>query len=177
MFILLNGAFGIGKTTAATRLAGEAADAAIYDPERVGFALRRLPAWTLGLARQPADYQDLRLWRTLIARGARRRHRNAAAVIVPMTFTNIGYLNELASALASAAPVRRICLVAPLEVVRARIEARGRETGTSPAALQFQLRRSGECVEAHRDTAFGTPVDATLPAAEIVAEIRSIAGI
>lgn len=59
MFVLLNGSFGIGKTTVANLLARSVPAAVIYDPEKVGFVLRRLPAWMLGLARQQPDYQDL----------------------------------------------------------------------------------------------------------------------
>jgi hypothetical protein len=36
----------------------------------------------------------------------------------------------------------------------------------------FELRRSYDCVEAHRDLHFGVPIDATEELAEIVAHIR-----
>jgi len=41
--ILLNGAFGVGKTTVARRLVERLPAGAFYDPERIGFVLRRLP--------------------------------------------------------------------------------------------------------------------------------------
>lgn len=171
MFILLNGSFGIGKTTVAGLLAHSIHGAAIYDPERVGFVLRRLPAWLLGLPEQPPDYQDLAIWRKLIAYGGRRRRRRAAVVIVPMTFTNPEYLENFALALSRSAPVHRLCLVAPLEVVRARLRMRAISEGRE--ITEFEFRRSGECVEAHRDPCFGTPIDATGEPSRIVAIIRS----
>ncbi|MBO9590599.1 hypothetical protein [Devosia sp.] len=83
MFILLNGSFGIGKTATAACLRRELPGSTISDPERVGYVLRRLPAFLLGLQEQPADYQDMALWRRLIVHQARIAHRRARTVIVP----------------------------------------------------------------------------------------------
>ncbi len=175
MFILLNGSFGIGKSTVAEALTRDLPGAALHDPERLGFVLRRLPAWMLGRAEQPDDYQDLRLWRDLTAWGARRRHRRASIVVVPMAFTNRAYFDGLAAALGADAPVWRLCLVAPLDVVRERLRRRAHSEGT--AVSEFQIRRSAECVAAHKDPAFGLPIDATAAPAEIVAWIRAIVGV
>lgn len=172
MFILINGPFGIGKTTVAELLIEELPHAALYDPERVGFVIRRLPAWFLGRAKQPADYQDIGLWRSLITRGARRRQRDTPIVVVPMAFTNRRHFDALVDALSTDAPVQRICLRAPLDVVRGRLSQRARAEGSEVS--DFQMRRSAECVEAHKDPAFGQPVDATGPPSEIVAEICRI---
>jgi len=61
MFVLLNGSFGIGKTTTARLVACQMPNAAISDPEHIGYVLRRLPAWMPGLGHQPAEYQDMDL--------------------------------------------------------------------------------------------------------------------
>jgi hypothetical protein len=175
MFLLLNGSFGIGKTTVAQMLEATVGGSKIYDPENVGFILRRLPPFLLGRTSLPSDYQDLDLWRKLIVRGARRAHRNARVVIVPMAFTNLAYFDELAHGLSSHAEVRCYCLVAPLDTVRDRLNRRAKSEGRSPT--DFELRRSAECVVAHADPSFGTPIDATLPPDEIVAHIRAQAGI
>lgn len=174
MFILLNGSFGIGKTTVARLLVSELAGSAVYDPEAVGFVLRRLPPWVLGMARQPDDYQDLPLWRRLSASGARLKHRRRAHVVVPMAFTNLAYLDAFTEALSGEAPIHRLCLVAPLEIVRRRLAARARAEGR--AISQFELRRSAECVEAHRNPAFGLSVDATMSPPEVVSSIRQAVG-
>jgi len=176
MFILLNGSFGIGKTTAATCLARELPSAAISDPEVVGFVLRRVPAWMVGLRRQPDDYQDMALWRRLIVHQARWAYRRAEIVIVPMAFTNRVYLEEFAGALQAIAPVRKICLVAPLAVVGERLAARAALEGR-PCLSEFELRRSAECVAAHADPFFGTPVDASADMEAVVAAIRRTAGV
>jgi|GEM_PF-2678178 len=153
MFVLLNGSFGIGKTTVAAALVTRLEDAAIYDPERVGYVLRRTPAWLLGRAQQPSDYQDLPLWRTLIARGARHSHRRVTTVIVPMAFTNLLYFESLATSLARDGEVLRFCLVAPLELVLERLARRA--ASEQRLLTEFEARRSAECVRAHRDPAYG----------------------
>jgi len=172
VFVLLNGAFGIGKTTVAETLAGRLADVAIYDPERVGFVLRRLPPWLVGRRKQPDDYQDLGLWRHLIVHGARAAHRRAALVIVPMAFSDLVYFNALADGLGKDARVEKICLVAPPGVVVARL--RGRAAAEDREVSDWELRRAEECCWEHRSPSFGQPVDASRPPPEIVADILAI---
>jgi predicted kinase len=173
VFILLNGSFGIGKTTTSKLLAQQLPDAAISDPEHIGYVLRRMPAWTLGLKAQPADYQDMALWRGLIVHQARLVHRRAKAVIVPMAFTNRDYLDAFSGALEKIAPVKRICLVAPLEVIHARLLQRAMAEGRA-GLTAFERQRSAECVAAHAGPAFGAKVDATVSSAEVTAQIRTI---
>ena len=60
MIIWLNGAFGAGKTTAAYELHRRLAGSLVYDPEEVGYFLRR----SAPCFRTP-DFQDLPLWRAL----------------------------------------------------------------------------------------------------------------
>jgi hypothetical protein len=171
VYVLLNGAFGIGKTTVATLLEREIPGARLHNPEDIGFVLRRLPPFLLGLAAQPADYQDLKLWRTLAARGARRAHRRAPVVIVPMAFTNLAYLDAFAETFSADGEVRRFCLVATSDVVTARLEKRARSENR--AVTEFEARRSADCIAAHADPAFGIPIDAARSPAEIVADIRT----
>lgn len=177
MFILINGAFGIGKTTAANGLLSEVPGAVIFDPEDIGYVLRRLPAPLVGRWRQPSDYQDLALWRLLIGWAGRLAHLRAPVVIVPMAFTNLAYLEGFASTLERSAPVRRVCLVAPLELVRARLLQRAQVEGRS-ALSDFEITRSAECVGLHgTKPAYGLPVDATQSPEAVVIEIRRLAGV
>ena len=173
MFVLLNGSFGIGKTTTARRLVEALPDAAISDPEHVGYVLRRLPAFLLGLSRQPDDYQDMALWRRLIVTQARWVQGRAKTAIVPMAFTNRSYFADFVGALEATGPVTKLCLVAPLDVVRSRLRERGIAEGRA-GLTRFELRRSEECVAAHADPFFGQPVDATVPPATVIADILSV---
>ncbi len=175
MFLLLNGSFGIGKTTVAELLQCSVPGAKLYNPENIGFVLRRLPPFLMGRVRHPPDYQDLPLWRALIARGAQRTHRGASVVVVPMAFTELSYLDAFADALRADGEVQRYCLVAPLPTVTERLEQRARTEGR--AVTDFERDRSAECVAAHSDPAFGVPIGADRPPAEIVIDIRARAGI
>ena len=176
MFILINGSFGIGKTTASQRLAGALPRAKIADPEDVGFVLHRLPPWALGLRERADDYQDMALWRRLIVVQARLAYRLAPVVIVPMAFTNRDYFAAFTDALGETAPVVKICLVAPLDVVRDRLTRRALSEGRSGLG-EFELRRSAECVAAHADPFFGLPVDAMQAPDQVLADICAIAGV
>ena len=173
IFVLLNGSFGIGKTTTAKLLLRAVPGAAISDPEHVGYMLRRLPAFALGLRRQPADYQDMVLWRRLIVTQARWVRRRCDVVIIPMAFTNRDYRVGFEGALTATAPVTRLCLVAPLDVVRSRLQRRALNEERQ-GLTEFELRRSEECVVAHSDPFFGAPVDATASPDAVIAEIRAL---
>lgn len=170
MFVLLNGSFGIGKTTTSKALVKALLNATIFDPEDVGYVLHRLPPPLTGRLRKADDYQDLWLWRWLIGMGGRHAHGGRDFVVVPMAFTNLGYLDGFAAALEKQGPVRRFCLVAPLELVRARLAQRAARQNRD--MTEWELRRSAECVAAHADPAFGEPIDATRPVNEIVLDLQ-----
>jgi predicted kinase len=150
--VLLNGAFGVGKTTVARRLAARISGASVFDPERIGFVLRRLPRFVPLAGRGSDDFQDLPAWRELTVRVGRIRARHAAVLIVPQAFTNRAYLDEIRAGLArTGGPVRHFCLTAPLEVVNARLRGRG-------DAGAWELRRAAECCAAHADPFFAEQV-------------------
>ena len=93
-----------------------------------------------------------------------------------MAFTNRDYFAAFTDALGETAPVVKICLVAPLDMVRDRLTTRALAEGRSGLG-EFELRRSAECVVAHADPFFGLPVDAMLAPDRVVADIRAIAGV
>jgi hypothetical protein len=65
--------------------------------------------------------------------------------------------------------------VAPLDVVRSRLQRRGVAEGRR-GLTEFELRRSEECVAAHSDPFFGAPVEATAAPDAVIAEIRTVIG-
>lgn len=69
MILFVNGPFGIGKTSAARVLVEKTPNAMLYDPEIIGYVLRRIPR----LAREVNNYQNYALWRKLAFRGLPER--------------------------------------------------------------------------------------------------------
>jgi predicted kinase len=159
MFVLINGAFGIGKSTVARELRSLLPGSVIFDPEWIGLALQR----TLGS--KVSDFQDLASWRRMTVLGARCVVAFRCPVIIPMAFSNREYLDEVRLGLAkSGRPVRHFCLTASIEVVRERLKARGEPMGDS--VWSWVHRRAAECCVAHQSPVFGThiPTDKRSPA-------------
>jgi hypothetical protein len=154
VILFLNGAFGIGKTTVARLLRRRIPHSAIYDPELAGLALQRLAR--LG-GRDIRDFQDMRLWRSLTALGLRLTRLVRPNVIVPMAISDERVLGEfLGAAAALDSDVRHYCLVAPEDVVHARLDARG----ATRHGNAWEYRRAAECCVAHGSPAFAVQVDA-----------------
>jgi chloramphenicol 3-O-phosphotransferase len=169
MIIFLNGAFGIGKTTVARAVQRRLPSTLVYDPERIGYILQRLPRWVTG--HRTDDYQDLPLWRSLTSRGVWASRLVQPHVIVPMAFSNVAYLREISQHVEAFEPrVRHVCLTAPLDVVQERL----RQRGADPTTHAWQYRRAAECCEAHQHPEFGEHIPtARRPADEIAQDIIS----
>ncbi len=170
MVILLNGAFGVGKTTVARLLVQCLPGSAIFAPERIGFALKRLPGFIPLRGRGSDDFQDLALWRSLTVREARRRARRRTALLVPQAISCRAYLGEIRDRIGSGGlAVVHFCLVAPLEVVQARLRERG-------DAGAWVLRRAAECCAAHADPFFAehVPTEGRSPEAVAQAILRDL---
>jgi predicted kinase len=154
VIVLLNGAFGIGKTTVARRLRRKLPRSAIFDPELVGVLLHQLPT-----GRRASDFQDLPAWRRLTVGGVRASRLLHRTVIVPMAFTRVDYLDEVRDGVRRADPdVRHFCLTAPIEVVRARLIDRGADPDSARHAWQF--RRAAECCAVHSQAEYAEHVPA-----------------
>jgi predicted kinase len=168
MVVLLNGAFGIGKTTVARRLRRLLPGSALFDPELAGLVLRRLPRWIPLEGGGTDDFQDLAAWRRSAVLGIRAVRSLRPTVIVPMAFSRLDYLREIARGAGRCdADVRCFCLVAPLPVVLERLAARGGDL--AQASLAWQVRRAGECCAAHRSAEFGERVSAAGRSADEIA--------
>ncbi|HSH80161.1 MAG TPA: AAA family ATPase, partial [Herpetosiphonaceae bacterium] len=88
MIVLLNGPFGIGKTTTAHLLVERLPDAMLLDPEEIGTFVRRL----VSPIEQRDDYQDHALWRVLFVEVAGLlRETYGRTLVVPMTIWRRDY--------------------------------------------------------------------------------------
>ena len=170
MIVVINGSFGVGKTTVTKLLREAFPGSAVYDPEWAGLALMRLPTWVGLKGAGTDDFQDIDLWRRLTVAGVRLFGLFArGTLIVPMTFSRRAYLEEVVAGLRRHDPETRIfCLRAGLPTVRGRLAGRG--TKVEGPGSEWIARRIVECAKAHRHPGFGEPVDTEGRSAREVAE-------
>jgi hypothetical protein len=92
VIIWLNGAFGAGKTTCAFELNRRLPDSFVYDPEKIGYFIRKnSPKET-----HKPDFQDYEMWRSFnYAMLKQISHDFAGTIIVPMTIVKRRYYNEI----------------------------------------------------------------------------------
>lgn len=73
MIIMINGAFGVGKTTVANELLQTVSNSMLYDPEIVGFMLREIITEDIKHENEKTDnFQDLELWKVLVVNVAKQ---------------------------------------------------------------------------------------------------------
>jgi hypothetical protein len=170
MIIMINGSFGVGKTTVAKLLRDSLPGSVIYDPEWCGFVLMRLPGWVKLKGSGADDFQHVELWRKSAVAGVRLfRLFASGAVIVPMTFSHRAYFDEVVLSLKRLDPEFRVfCLKASLPTVRRRLVER--RTEIEGAGSEWIARRIVECAEAHRDPHFGEPIETEVHSAREVTE-------
>lgn len=150
--VLINGPFGIGKTSAARELLGLLPHGLLFDPEEIGSFLRRL----LGPLASAEDYQELPLWRSLtVALALRVQAATGRDLVVPMTIWRPDHFAEITAG-PRAGGTRLTCvrLIASRETLRARILGRAEEEG--PHAWCLAHLESG--LAAANDPAFGIAV-------------------
>jgi hypothetical protein len=159
MIILINGSFGVGKTTVAKLLGSSFPGSVLYDPEWAGLVLMRLPKWIKLKGAGTDDFQHVELWRKSAVAGIRLfRLLARGPVIVPMTFSRRAYFDEVMAGVKRLDPESRaFCLKASLPTVRRRLVGRG--TKIEGPGSEWIARRIVECADAHRDPHFGEPVD------------------
>src|SRR4030095_375871 len=126
MVIMINGSFGVGKTTVARLLRSALAGSLIYDPEWLGVGFMRVGKWFRIPGWTTDDFQDIPVWRRSVCSGVRVFRTFAAGpVIVPMTFSSGEYFDEVLSGLRNQGSHPRVfCLAASLETIEKRLKNR-----------------------------------------------------
>ncbi len=169
MIVMINGSFGVGKTTVAKLLSDALPWSAVYDPEIVGSVLMRLPNWIKLKGSGTDDFQDIDLWRNSVVAGAwLSRFLVPGPVIVPMTFSRRDYFDEVVTGIKRFEPDLRVfCLMASLPTIKERLVGRG--TKVEGKGTVWLARRITECVNIHREHHFGEWVDTESRSARKVA--------
>ena len=145
MIIMINGAFGIGKSTTALHLAKCLPNVMIYDPEEVGFMLRTIIPDVMKLDDEKTeDFQDLELWRVLVVQVAEQIvNEYKCSLIVPMTLKNKVYFDYIFEGLQSLDKnTYCFCLNASIECIHKRLEERGEKLGS------WAHNRTADCLSA-----------------------------
>ncbi|MCA0174119.1 AAA family ATPase [Bacillus sp. RAR_GA_16] len=145
MIIMVNGAFGVGKTTVAEALLKNVDNSMIYDPEIIGFMLRNIIPEDVQLQEAKAgDFQDLKLWTELtVETAARLITRYNRNLIVPMTIRNPDYFQYIFSGLNKwDETIHAFCLTASKETIATRLFNRGEVEGA------WCFHQTDSCIDA-----------------------------
>lgn len=164
MIILLNGPFGVGKTSVAMKLCKLNSNFHLYDPEELGKPSRDLTEGIRAPEECSDDFQDIRLWESMVidtALALKRLYQKD--LVVPMTFDKEDRLHRVISALDKHFSVYHYCLTAPYDVIQKRLIARGEHNGDWP------MRRAKECCDNQQGPSFEEYIDTSSVTVEEIA--------
>ena len=156
MIIMINGAFGVGKTTIANMLQNEIKNSMIYDPEEIGYMLRNVvPEDIKRVEACTGDFQDLDLWKELTVDVAKRLiSKYKMNLIVPMTIRKIEYFHFIYNGFKSIdEQTYHFCLSASKQTIYERLRLRGEEEGN------WCFQQTDKCLEAYNKYDFGEYID------------------
>ncbi len=148
MIIMVNGPFGVGKTTVASLLNQKLPNAMIYDPEEVGYMLRNIITEDISHDyERTQDFQDLNLWRQLVVEVAGRLVKEYDRdLIVPMTLCNPDYFRYIRNGFERiSTAVFHFCLTADYGTIHARLTKRGDAPGS------WAFRQTERCLKAYAE--------------------------
>jgi hypothetical protein len=119
VLVWIDGAFGVGKTTVAKALARRWPAALSFDPEQLGFLLRRIGPPDL----RTRDFQEMPLWRQLVRQTAAGLIEHyGRPLIVPMALPDPRACDEIVGELRrSGLDVRHFLLLASDSTLRRRL--------------------------------------------------------
>lgn len=170
LIIMINGAFGVGKTTIANRLLSEIENSMLYDPEEIGYMLRNLIPIHIKRTESPSgDFQDLDLWKEVtVDMGRKLITKYKVNLIVPMTIRNLEYFHYIYNGFKSFdGQTFHFCLNASKETIYKRLRLRGEEEGN------WCFQQTDKCLEAFEKYDFGEYVDTEGKSIdEIIQEIK-----
>jgi len=173
VIVWLNGAFGAGKTAAAYELHRRLEDSFVYDPENVGYFLRKnMPRECLTY-----DFQDMSLWRGFNYEILKAIHEAySGTVIVPMTLVDPAYYREIIQRLADeGVPVTHIVLYASRETLLKRLRKRSLGRLEKEA---FAVEAIDRCLDFFDRHAAGVRIETDrLTVEQIAAQIGEVSGL
>ncbi|WP_440109195.1 AAA family ATPase [Paenibacillus sp. QZ-Y1] len=151
MILWINGAFGSGKTTIAYELNRRIPNSFIYDPENIGYFIRKnSPKQIL-----KDDFQDHRIWREFNFSMLQMIYREfSGTIIVPMTIVNPQYFDEIVNKLrADGVELNHFTLLAARETLLKRLKSRGDYSNSWPA------KQIDQCITSLSQNMFRNHID------------------
>jgi hypothetical protein len=133
LIIMLNGAFGVGKSTVAQALVNLLTpNALLFDPELVGTLARGITESIRTSDEDTDDFQDIALWRSLtIQTAATLINQYHRTLVVPMTLANPAYFREIKTGFERIDPeVSHFSLMASERTIHRRLFYRGTFPGS-----------------------------------------------
>ncbi len=171
MILMINGAFGAGKTSVANALLGRMENAMLFDPEEVGFMLRAVIPDHVKIEKERTDdFQDLKLWKTMTVQLAELLQRTYGRdLIVPMTIVNKVYFQYILDGFKKIdKDTHHFCLSAKRETIHNRLLERGEREGN------WCFQQTERCLAAYEDKSFGKFIQTdALSVEDIVNEIMT----
>lgn len=159
MILMLNGAFGAGKTTLAHALLAQKPDWLLFDPEEVGSML-----WKILEVR--GDFQDLPQWAPLVVETARVLVATTGrTLVVPMTLVDQANYRTIRVGFETIAPTRHYALIASKETLSKRLTERGSD--------RWAFDQIDRCVAALSRPEFETHLDAEQTTESLIATVLS----
>jgi hypothetical protein len=172
VIIMINGPFGVGKTTIAQTLCSAIPESMLYDPEIVGTALRYFTAGVLSPTEQTDDFQDIALWPSLTVLIAEQLlNQYHKHLIVPMTIVHPDYFHTIFSGFQRlTSHLFHFCLLAPLSAIQERLRQRG-DDSTSWAwkrSVDYLPRFADYRFQHHIQTHQRTPEEITMEILSVI---------
>lgn len=170
MILWINGAFGAGKTTVAYELNRRIQNSFVYDPENIGFFIRKNAPKQIWRD----DFQDYEIWREInFSLLQTINEEYSGIIIVPMTIVSPQYFNEIISKLRSTGvDVKHFALIADRETLLKRLKSRGDSINSWPA------KQIDRCISGLSEDLFKTHIHTDhLSVEEIVDQIAKASNI
>ncbi|GAB6988780.1 AAA family ATPase [Paenibacillus pini] len=156
MIVMVNGAFGSGKTTTANMLHSRIENSMIFDPEAIGYMLRHIITDEIKLEDERTDdFQDLELWRILVVNTASElKKKYNKHFIVPMTLYKPHSFDYIYNGLQNIdRDLRHFSLITSEATIAERLLSRGDQEN------KWILEQNKKCAEALHNEKFAEHIN------------------
>jgi deoxyadenosine/deoxycytidine kinase len=165
---MINGAFGVGKTSVANCLTKNIKNSMIYDPEKIGLLLTNIiPREIMHDEEKTDDFQDLILWKKIVVTIAQEiKERYNRHLIIPMTIRKPEYFEYIFNGMKNIDDdIYHFCLTASLDTIHSRLKQRGEIPGN------WAFLQTEKCLKAYNSYNFSEYIDTTNISVEYITQI------